>query len=216
MRNFHKTSRVIPFDDAPSCERWQAPTVSDLSAEAHPDTHSPLLTDDELDQIRERARAEGFEFGRREGLEAGAVELTARAARLEQIIDALEAPVEALDAEVEEQLLALAKALTRQLIRRELRSEPAQVIGVIREALAALPASARGVRVYLHPEDAAVVQATLAGDDAGRAWRIEQDPVMERGGCRVTTRTSDVDGSLDGRLNRLIAGLLGCERAGDD
>ena len=137
-------------------------------------------------------------------------------ARLEQILNGLESPVLALDGEVEEQLVTLARALTRQLVRRELRIEPAQIIGVIREALGALPAAARSVTVHLHPEDAAVVQSCLAGDDGARAWRIEQDPVIERGGCCVTSASSTVDGSLDARLNRILAGLLGCERTPDD
>ena len=50
-------------------------------------------------------------------------------------------------------------ALARQIVRRELKTDPTQIIGIIREAIAALPVAARDVRVHLHPEDAAVVRA---------------------------------------------------------
>ncbi len=73
-------------------------------------------------------------------------------------------PFDELDAEVERELLTLAMALARQIVRRELKTDPTQIIGIIREAIAALPVAARDVRVHLHPEDAAVVQQHLAPD----------------------------------------------------
>jgi flagellar assembly protein FliH len=78
--------------------------------------------------------------------------------------------------------------------------------------VALLPASARGVRVHLHPEDAAVVREKLAAPAAERAWSIVEDPVMTRGGCRVTTETAQIDARLETRLNTVITTLLGDER----
>jgi flagellar biosynthesis/type III secretory pathway protein FliH len=51
-------------------------------------------------------------------------------------------PFEVLDAEVERELLTLAMALARQIVRRELKTDPTQIIGIIREAIAALPVAA--------------------------------------------------------------------------
>ena len=61
--------------------------------------------------------------------------------------------------------MQLAVTIARQLVRRELRIDPAQVIAIIRETVALLPAAARDVRVHLHPEDAAVVREKLATPD---------------------------------------------------
>jgi len=44
--------------------------------------------------------------------------------------------------------------MVRQLIRREVKLDPGQIVGVVREALGILPISARNIRVVLHPEDA--------------------------------------------------------------
>jgi flagellar assembly protein FliH len=88
---------------------------------------------------------------------------------------------------VERELLTLAMALARQIVRRELKADPTQIIGIIREAIAALPVAAREVRVHLHPEDAAVVREHLAPTESERAWAIVEDPVMARGGCQITT-----------------------------
>ncbi len=103
-------------------------------------------------------------------------------------------------------------ALARQIVRRELKSDPTQIIGIIREAIAALPVAARDVRVHLHPEDAAVVRQNLAPTESERAWSIVEDPVMARGGCQITTPTSRIDARLETRLGAILSELLGTER----
>ena len=123
-------------------------------------------------------------------------------------------PFEELDAEVERELLTLAMTLARQIVRRELKTDPTQIIGIVREAIAALPVAARDVRVHLHPEDAAVVRQNLAPTESERAWQLVEDPVMARGGCQITTATSRVDARLETRLGAILSELMGTERHG--
>jgi flagellar assembly protein FliH len=116
---------------------------------------------------------------------------------------------------VEQQLAALALIIARQLVRRELQLDPAQVIAVIRETVALLPVAARDVRVHLHPQDAAVVRERLATPASDRAWSLVEDPVMARGGCRVTTDTASIDARLETRINAVAVAVLGEERAAE-
>lgn len=125
------------------------------------------------------------------------------------------APFEAIEEQIEQELLALVKALTRQLVRREMRSDPSQVIGVIREAVRSLPVAAMNLKVRLHPDDAAVVRECLAGEEGARPWQLQEDPAMARGGCVVTSDNTRVDATLETRLGRLVAEMLGSERSGD-
>ena len=97
-------------------------------------------------------------------------------------------------------------------MRRELKTDPTQIIGIIRDALAALPVAAREVRVHLHPEDAAVVREHLAPTISERAWTIIEDPVMARGGCRITSTNSRIDARLESRLSAILSELMGSER----
>ena len=112
-----------------------------------------------LADLQAEAHKEAFEQGLAEGREAGRAEVRAQVERLAGMFYDLAKPFEELDAEVERELLTLAMALARQIVRRELKTDPTQIIGIIREAIAALPVAARDVRVHLHPEDAAVVRA---------------------------------------------------------
>jgi flagellar assembly protein FliH len=167
--------------------------------------------------VVERAQfAKGYEdglaAGRRE-MDAQAAKLRARIAQLDAIIGSLAKPFDELDAEVEKQLTLLALTVGKQMVRRELKTDPSQVIGVIRESVGRLPAAARDVRVHLHPEDAKVVRELLATPGTDRAWSIVEDPAMGRGGCIVRTDVSQIDARLDSRLNAIVAAAFGDERA---
>jgi flagellar assembly protein FliH len=165
-----------------------------------------------LADLQAEAHKEAFEQGLAEGREAGHAEVRAQVDRLAGMFYDLAKPFEVLDAEVERELLTLAMALARQIVRRELKTDPTQIIGIIREAIAALPVAAREVRVHLHPEDAAVVREHLAPTESERAWAIVEDPVMARGGCQITTSTSRIDARLETRLGAILSELLGTER----
>jgi flagellar assembly protein FliH len=185
---------------------WSAPDVgAAVTAQTMP-TVSGLV------DLQAEAYQEAYEQGLAEGREAGRAEVRARVEQLAGMFYDLAKPFEELDAEVERELLTLAMVLARQIVRRELKTDPTHVIGIIREAIAALPVAARDVRVHLHPEDAAVVRQNLAPTENERAWQIVEDPVMARGGCQVTTATSRVDARLETRLAAMLSELMGNER----
>jgi len=196
--------------------RWDLPSINGMSIQAR----RAGKTVGELEEVERRAHEEAYAKGRAEGLAAAEREmrpqlqqLQARIERFDGIIATLAQPLHQLDVEVEEQLVQLALTVGRHLVRRELRIEPAQVIAIIRETVALLPASARDVRVHLHPEDAAIVREKLAKPTGERVWTIAEDPVMGRGGCRVTTETAHIDARLETRIGSVISALLGEERA---
>jgi flagellar assembly protein FliH len=161
-------------------------------------------------------RSRGYEDGlaaARAETQARLNELNNRIARMDSILKLLSRPLEQLDGEVEQQLTLLALTVGKQMVRRELKTDPAQVIAVIRESVARLPAAARDIRVHLHPEDAAVVRELLSVPTGDRAWTIIEDPSLQRGGCIVRTDTSQLDARLDSRLNAIVSAAFGDERA---
>jgi flagellar assembly protein FliH len=197
--------------------RWDLPSVSGRSIQGR----RPGKTVAEIEDVERRAYEEAFAQGREAGLAAARVEsekqlkqLKSQVERLEATIGSLAQPLQQVNEEVEQQLMTLALTIARQLVRRELKTDPAQVIAIIRETVSLLPAAARDVRVHLHPEDAAVVRERLAAPTADRAWTIVEDPVMTRGGCKVTTDTALIDARVETRLNEVISAMLGEERSG--
>jgi len=196
-------------DAAALATPWIAPQMENRADDP---ISKKMPTAGALADLQAEAYDEAYELGLAEGRAAGHAEIRAQVERLEGMFYDLAKPFEALDAQVETELLTLAMALARQIVRRELKTDPTQIIGIIREAIAALPVAARDVRVRLHPEDAAVIQAHLAPTERERAWTIVEDPVMSRGGCQITTPTSRIDARLESRLGAILSELLGTER----
>jgi flagellar assembly protein FliH len=197
-----------------AAERWAAPAVQGPLAKPKSLVAACDLPRKEklaLEDHYARAKAEGAAAGRAE-FEARTAELNSRIGRLNSMLNVLTKPLDELDAQVEKQMVTLALTVAKQLVRRELRIDPSQVIAIIRETVALLPAATRDVRLHLHPEDAALVRERLAQPQSERAWTVIEDPVMGRGGCRVTTDNSLIDARLETRLGAVISQVLGDER----
>lgn len=204
------SSRLIRSDALNSgYVTWNAPEVEE-------DAAAPRCDEVDLDELHRQARDEGFTEGRTAGLAAGQQELTETAAALECVLNTLARPLEELDVCVEEEIIALVKAVSGRLVRRELKLDPSHIVGVIREGLAALPLSSGEPVIRLHPEDADVVRRCLTTDEEDHAWRIEADPVMQRGDCIIATAESQVDGRLETRLGRVLATMFEGERVDDE
>lgn len=189
------------------CERWQTPAVEGGNAGRQ------LHTVAQLEELQQQAYEEAYARGYEDGRKAGAGDANARAARLDALLEQLNAPLAELDEAVERELCELTFAIARQVVRRELKTSPDEIVGAVRAALAALPVACRNVRLQLHPDDAALVREALAPADGQPAWRIVEDPVLSRGGCRVLTDTSQVDARVEKRLGAAINAVLGDERA---
>jgi len=203
--------------DANGAAAWLPPSVDGPRANRR---QRPTLG--ELDDIQKIAWEEGYAKGQTAGVAAGQAEIQRRLDDMDQrarqfdgVLRALAQPLEQLDAEVENQLVSLAYMIAKQVVRRELRADPAQVIAVIRETVGMLPLAQRNVRVHLHPLDAAVVRERLTEPQAERAWTLVEDPVMSRGGCRVSTDTAQIDARLEVRLASVLNHLLGEARLAD-
>jgi flagellar assembly protein FliH len=202
---------------AAAVERWALPDVAGpIISRVRDEKKNVPNTVDVLRQALQESEARGYEAGLAKAQAESQITLnalTARVAQLDSILQLLGQPLAQLDGEVEKELLHLTLAVGKQLARRELRVDPTQVIGIIRESLSQLPASAREVRIHLHPEDAATVRERLAEPAKERAWTVVEDPTLSRGGCMVRTETSQIDVRLDSRISAVIANALGEERA---
>jgi flagellar assembly protein FliH len=215
-RPFGSQGRPIAAQAA-AVERWALPEVGGPVVGRNREDKKPA--DNSLELLRkamEESEARGYQAGMAKAQGESQISINALAAQVRQldtILQLLGQPLAQLDAEVEKELLHLALTVGKQLARRELRVDPTQVIGIIRESLAQLPIAARQVRIHLHPEDAATVRERLAEPTNERAWTVVEDPTLTRGGCMVRTETSQIDVRFESRVNAVIANVLGDERA---
>ena len=134
---------------------------------------------------------------------------------LQSLMTTLAMPLLDLDKQVVDELVDLSMAVARQMIRRELKISPGEIVAVVKEALSLLPVTAGDVRLELHPEDASLVRSALLSADGDPPWEIVEDPLLSRGGCRVSTNTSRIDATVENRINAAIAAVMGGERGVD-
>jgi len=196
--------------------RWDLPAVEGATM---PRAGAKGVNVMHLTLVEREAWEHGFKDGHVEGVRKGEAELAKRIAEVDVKIAALEAiigtlarPLEELDAEVENELTRLALTIAKHLVRRELKIDPTQVIGIIRHTVSLLPLGARNIKIHLHPDDAAIVREKLARPAGDQEWHLAEDPLMARGGCRLTTDTSSIDARFEASVAAVLSGLLGDDR----
>jgi len=204
------------MSETDGAQRWDLPAVEGAPL---PRPGAKGVNVMHLTLVEREAWDHGFRDGHAEGVRKGEAELARRIAEvdvklaaLDAIMGALARPLEELDNAVETELTRLALAVGKHLARRELKIDPTQIIGIIRNTLSLLPLSARNIRIHLHPDDAAIVREKLARATGDQEWQLAEDPLMARGGCRLTTDTSSVDGRFEASVAAVVSGLLGDER----
>ncbi len=146
--------------------RWDLPAVEGATM---PRAGAKGVNVMHLTLVEREAWEHGFKDGHVEGVRKGEAELAKRIAEVDVKIAALEAiigtlakPLDDLDAQVETELTRLALSIAKHLVRRELKIDPTQVIGIIRHTVSLLPLGARNIKIHLHPDDAAIVREKLA------------------------------------------------------
>jgi len=159
------------------------------------------------------AEAEGYSEGRKKA----EAEMQVLKQRFQHLIEFLEHPLQTLNEEVEQQLTQVAVSLAQQLVRRELRIEPGEIVGLIRDSVKLLPANVRKIAILINPEDASLVRSALSIDpnDEEQSWRLIEEPMVTRGGCEIKTETSIINVTLENRLSELAASVLGGDRERD-
>ncbi len=166
-------------------------------------------------EIKDSARLQGYKEGHIEGLEQARQEIEICVQKLKVLMDALASPLEQLADDIEDELVKLSIAIAKQIVRRELKTEPGQVIGVVKEALSALPAAGQNIKLHLHPEDAKLIEETMLVNANEGKWVVIDNPVIQRGGCRIETESSNVDATIESRVAAIAARIMGGERTND-
>ena len=190
-------SDPTPKEQLTAYQRWELNAFDDSRESVK------LPTADQIQRIQQQAYQEGFAAGMKDGR----AESQALAHRLQTMLLALNHSMGQFEEAMAQEIMDLALDIARQMVRSALEAEPALVLAVVREAIESLPQINQNPTLVLHPQDAQLVREMLAQDYQGDAWRIVEDPQMERGGCRVETASSEIDANMEDRWKRIVNSL---------
>lgn len=178
-------------------QRWELNAFDDSRDKVN------LPTADELQRIQQQAYQEGFAAGMKDGR----AESHAIAQRMQTVMQALHRSMSQFEEEMAREIMNLALDIAQQMVRSSLEADPDIVLAVVREAIESLPQTYQHPTLALHPQDAQLVREMLADEYQGEVWRVQEDPRMERGGCRVETGATEIDANMEGRWQRIVSAL---------
>ena len=192
---------VIPKEQLTAWQRWELPAFDAIEEQRV--ATSALPTAEELEQIHQQARDEGYQAGYAEGSRKAAEE----AQRLAGLLDSLTGELQQVDQGIAQDLLSLSLEVARQMLHQTLATRPEVLLEVIRDAISSLPQFNQGAHLVLHPADAELVRANMGEQLNHSGWKIFEDAQMERGGCRVETAHSQIDATLATRWKHVVASI---------
>lgn len=195
------TPSETPPSPAPSNEIVELEVVSNIG----------LPTAEEIEQINESARAEGYQAGFEEGQRAGEAKLNETIAqalsRFSTLLDNLKTALAEMDQSIAEQVLDLALEVAAQVIRSTVAMRSEVLLPIIREATSALPLHHAHLLLYLNPDDATVVREHIGEQLTATGTQIIDDPSMSRGGCLLKAGNSEVDATMETRWRRALEAI---------
>jgi flagellar assembly protein FliH len=201
------SSRILPRAQA---QRARKLDLGDLAAGRSPtDARRARGGQDvaaaDVERMRDQAYREGVEAGMRE---AGAL-LQRQRDELRALIQGVNELLESVEQRLATEVLSISLELAKLIVRAGVRVKPELVLSVVQDAIASLPGAGEPVTLLLNPADAALLRELARGDAALSAlpWKILEDPHIERGGCKLETPSTEVDGTLETRWRRVIANL---------
>jgi len=195
---------------------WQPPSIQKPTAkDVAEKERQRLITADSIETLQKKAFEEGYSQGFKKGMQDAEVTIRERLQQINNIAIFLQKPLDELDEAVVEQLSQLSISIARKLIRREIKTDPGQIVAVVRETVSALPAGMQNIRVFMNPDDANVLRESMNLVEGEQPWMIVEDPLLSKGGCKVLTDFSEVDASVEARLSGIIARMFGGERQSD-
>jgi flagellar assembly protein FliH len=174
-------------------------------------------------QAAEQGHREGYARGLQEGTAAGKKSghdqaLTENRTQLTQLIQSLSRTLEQIEQQRHEMeteatldVVALATAIARRVIKRQVDIDPAVLTANLTEAMK-LVVHAADLRVAVHPSQKQTLLNELP--NLKMQWpslehvELIEDASLSPGGCRVQSRQGVINADLEEQLDRVMANLL--------
>lgn len=218
-------SRIIHKERPAAYQRWEMDTF-EPAGESTPEpgegkhesadnasTAVILPTVEQIEQIHQQARQEGyaagyeagFNTGQEAGYQAASALGAAEVGKLQVLLHDFQRELTNADQTISDNLLTLALCLTRQMLREALKVRPELMLGVVRDCLQNDAAFGQPLQLFLHPDDAALVREHLHHEL--NDCTVCVDSSLDRGSCRIKTGSGQIDATLATRWQRMVQTL---------
>lgn len=217
-----KPPHRLPLDEDAAIRLYRFPALSpNVPGMSHPDPQQAFQQGYQqgLEQGVTAGQQVGHQEGYQQGLEQGLKEGVTKGlgqgerqgrARFEQALAPLQSLMSRLAeweqaqlASQQEVLLQLVEQVAQQVVQHELQQVPEQRAALVEQVLARLPSEIGPLKIWLHPEDIAALQAVGVRECQG--WPLLPEPALARGDCRIGSPESTVESLCADRLAQSMA-----------
>ncbi|GJL74009.1 flagellar assembly protein FliH [Nitrosomonas sp.] len=150
---------------------------------------------------------EGQKKGYQEGKQQGESEIETELNQINTIFADLDQQIQTIDQQIAQDLLTLAVDLTKKMVSQALAIHPELILPIVQEAILQLPSTGQQLRLFLHPNDAAIIRQHMNEQLTQENWEIREDTQLEQGGCRIETSGGEIDASIETRWRRVLAAI---------
>lgn len=164
--------------------------------------------------IEKDAYEKGFSTGEKAGFEFGKKKAEALYKGLEGVLSEVSSFKESMYRASEEEVTALAIAIAKKVIQREVSLKRDIVLDSVRAALKAVVATSE-VLIKVNPKDLEVINQfkgeILKGSGDVKSVSFEADEAIGRGGCVIETNYGEIDATVTGILAEIEERLRNAE-----
>jgi len=158
-----------------------------------------------------KGHEEGSKAGKEQALAENKAEFIATLAALKAAAEQMNGSRIELESAALKDVLDLAVAIAERVTKRQGILDPAVAVNNVEEALK-LVSHSSDVRIAIHPKNKTTLKEVLPR--LKTQWPalehvdLVEDAMLAPGGCRIYTAQGEVDGDLDGQINRVVADLV--------
>ncbi|MDR0233856.1 MAG: flagellar assembly protein FliH [Zoogloeaceae bacterium] len=150
---------------------------------------------------------ESFDSGRQAGFQESSAAVKQYEEEIQRICQGLQGAMAVFDQEMAEAVLACALKIAEQLTRTAIRVQPEMLLPIIQDAIAALPLHHGPITLFLAQADLEVVHKHLESQFAQEGWVMQMDESLKPGDFRISSGASDVDARMENRWQRVLEGI---------
>lgn len=157
----------------------------------------------------EQGLCDGLVEGREQGLAQGQDLITNEVQAWEQLQAQLQAPLQAVNEQVEYELIRVATGLAEELIKTQITLNPGVILQTLKQAIDALPVSEQKITITINPADLTIIQAHYPPEECEkRHWTFIAEPTIKQGDLQINTDVSSVEIVMDQRIKQLMRRFL--------
>ena len=210
-------SSFIPAEQIGDASSWAFDPVDQAALKCAAKVKAQAEAEDRArdDSARQSGFADGYAQGHAQATLEGQRQIQqymdtqgqAAAQRLLGLLKSAQDRVEQSQQAMAKGVLELACELARQVLRRELTTNPNALQPVVREALGMLTVDCKMAAVRMHPVDLDVFAEDLVREFPNLGLTLVPDASVTAGGCLVEAAGTVVDGTVQRRWHKAVASL---------